>query len=240
MPRRPRIELPGVPMHLVHRGINRAAVFIDDHDRALYLELLGSLLGELDIGVHAYVLMTNHVHLLVSAPAAGLVSRAMCRLGQQYVPAFNRRYGRSGTLWEGRFKSCLVDSERYLLSVYRYVEMNPVRAAVVADPRDFAWSSVHGNLALRKDALLTPHPSFLAFVSGVAGRAAYSDLLSSALSEAELQSVRVHLRQERALGSVRFQRMVAETLNRPVAYRPRGRPRHGPAEEGGSSTRAAD
>jgi len=240
MPRRPRLDLPGVPVHLVQRGVNRAAVFIDDEDRTRYIELLDAALGTLGIGIHAYVLMTNHVHLLVSAPMAGSLSRAMCRLGPRYVPEFNRKYRRSGTLWEGRFKSCLVDSERYLLSVYRYIELNPVRAAMVADPEHYAWSSVHGNLGTRADPLLTPHSSFQAFVSGRMGRDAYREWLVSAVTDEELARVREHLRQERALGSQRFQAMVAESLNRPVQCPPRGRPRREPWARVDSSEPALD
>src|SRR5690348_9552586 len=108
MPRRPRLELPGVPMHATHRGVNRAAVFLDAGDFEAYRTELGDALAREGVAPHAYVLMTNHVHLLLSARRAGAISRAPCRLGRRYVPAFNRRYGRTGTLWEGRYKSCLV------------------------------------------------------------------------------------------------------------------------------------
>lgn len=232
MPRRPRLELPGVPMHVTHRGVNRAAVFLEVGDFEAYRSELGEALAREGIALLAYVLMTNHVHLLLSAHRAGAVSRALCRLGRRYVPAFNHRYGRTGMLWEGRYKSCLVDSDTYLLWVYRYIELNPVRAAVVADPQAYEWSSVHANLARRTDDLVTPHPVFAEF----AATHAYRDWLLAGVSDDELDAIRRYVRQERALGSARFQRMVAETLNRPVVCKARGRPsRQAPEEACGDS-----
>ena len=129
--RRPRLELPGTPLHITHRGVNRGATFIDDEDFAAYLQALEQTSREQCVAIHGYVLMTNHVHLLVSAQVAGAVSRMMQALGRRYVRPFNTRYSRTGTLWEGRYKSCLVDTGRYLLACLRYIELNPVRAAMV-------------------------------------------------------------------------------------------------------------
>lgn len=134
MPRQARLEIPGVPLHITQRGVNRCAIFLDDDDRRHYLCLLGESAAEHGLEIHTYVLMGNHVHLLVSSGESGQVSLAMRQLGQAYVTAFNRRHRRTGTLWEGRFKSCLVDSDRYLLTAYRYIELNPVRAAMVEKP----------------------------------------------------------------------------------------------------------
>ncbi|MBS0457219.1 MAG: transposase [Proteobacteria bacterium] len=231
MPRRPRLELPGVPLHVTHRGVNRAAVFLDDEDHATYRQFLREALAEHGIALHAYVLMTNHVHLLLTAPAPGRLSRAMSRLGQRYVPLFNRKHGRTGTLWEGRFKSCVVDSSGYLARVHRYIELNPVRAAMVADPEHYRWSSVHASVGTASDSLLTPHPAFLAIASDPAERGRlHRQWLREALHDDELRAIRIHLQQERALGSPRFQEMVEKTLNRPVAVRPRGRPPSTPAD----------
>ena len=225
MPRRPRLELPGVPMHLTHRGVNRAAVFHDADDREAYRAVLQECCASHGLAVHAYVLMTNHVHLLVSAQLVGSLSRAMSKLGQRYVPAFNRKHRRTGTLWEGRFKSCLVDSDHYLLTVYRYIELNPVRAAMVDVPEAYPWSSVHANLGLAKDGLVTPHAVFRDLAADAPSRCqVYRDWLRGGLSDLDLDAVRAHLRQERALGSPQFQSMVAKTLKRPVECRPRGRP----------------
>jgi putative transposase len=130
MPRRARLALDGVSTHLVQRGIDRSACFFCDDDRLHYLALLAELAPALGCAVHAYVLMTNHVHLLVT-PAHGTgLSQLMRQLNQRYVQAINRAYRRSGTMWEGRFRSCLVDSEAYVLACYRYIELNPVRAGM--------------------------------------------------------------------------------------------------------------
>ena len=160
--RRPRLELPGIPLHITHRGVNRGATFIDDEDFASYLQALDACARGQGVALYGDVLMTNHVHLLVSADVGGAVSRMMQALGRRYVRAFNARYRRTGTLWEGRYKSCLVDSDRYLLACLRYIELNPVRAAMVAQPWDYRWSSVHAHLGLWADVRLTPHPGYLA------------------------------------------------------------------------------
>ncbi len=226
MPRRPRLELPGLPLHVTHRGINRAATFLDEEDFIHYRRCLGDALAEQDIALHAYVLMTNHVHLLLTSPAAGRLSIAMSRLGQRYVPNFNRKHGRTGTLWEGRFKSCLVDSENYLLTVHRYIELNPVRAAMAGLPEDYRWSSVHASLAMTVDTIVTPHPTYVALHIDRSQRGLlYRTWLRQGLADEDVQAIRAHLQQERALGNPRFQAMVEKTLNRPVALRPRGRPR---------------
>ena len=226
MPRRPRLELPGVPLHVTHRGINRAATFLDDEDFIRYRQCLSDALVEQGVALHAYVQMTNHVHLLLTPSAPGHLSAAMSRLGQRYVPAFNRKHGRTGTLWEGRFKSCLVDSERYLLIVHRYIELNPVRAAMVASPEEYRWSSVQASLAITIDPIITPHASYLASGSDQAQRgAAYRAWLRQGMSDEDLHAIRSHLQQERALGHPRFQAMAEKTSNRPVSLRSRGRPR---------------
>lgn len=226
MPRRARLELPGVPMHVTQRGVNRGAVFVDDSDRRHYLHLLADALRAGPVALHAYALMGNHVHLLMTPGAAGAASALMHRLGQSYVAGFNRRHGRCGPLWQDRFKSCLVDSQRYLLSVYRYIDLNPVRAALVADPADYAWSSAQANLGVRASALaLVPHPEWLNLAGDAASRhAAYRQFLGAAVSNAELGAIRKHLAQQRAYGSQGFQTMVQERLGGPARCRPVGRP----------------
>lgn len=159
MPRRPRLELPGIPLHVTHRGVNRAATFLDDEDFSRYRQCLGDALAEQGIALHAYVLMTNHVHLLLTPPETGRLSVAMRQLGQRYVPAFNRRHRRTGMLREGRFKSCLMDTERYLLTVHRYIELNPVRAAMTAVAEEYRWSSVHASLGIFADPGITHYPA---------------------------------------------------------------------------------
>jgi putative transposase len=225
MPRRPRLELPGVPLHITQRGVNRTAVFIDSGDRHHYLSLLGSTFLQYNVELHAYVLMGNHIHLLASSPEVGAISCAMRKLHQCYVSAFNRRYRRTGTLWEGRFKSCLVASDRYLLTVCRYIELNPVRAAIVATPEEYRWSSVHAHLNALSDPIHTPHPVYLALDRDDAIRArAYRDWLYEAIDDDELAAIREHLKQQRALGDPCFQAMAEKTLNRSVCVRQQGRP----------------
>ena len=224
--RRPRLELPGIPQHITHRGVNRGATFIDDEDFAAYLQALEQVSRAHGVSIHGYVLMTNHVHLLVSAGIAGAVSRMMQALGRRYVRAFNARHGRTGTLWEGRYKSCLIDSDRYLLACLRYIELNPVRAAMVAQPWDCRWSSVHGHLGLRADPRLTSHAGYLALGRDAGEREmAYRGVLMEALSDDLIADIRSHMQQERALGSPAFRTMVEKALNRPVEVRPQGRPR---------------
>lgn len=225
MPRQARLEIPGVPLHITQRGVNRCAIFLDDEDRRHYLRLLGESAVSHGLRIHAYVLMGNHVHLLVSCDEMGEVSLAMRQLGQAYVTAFNRRHGRTGTLWEGRFKSCLVDSDRYLLTAYRYIELNPVRAAMVEKPEHHHWSSVHANLALCEDPLVTPHAHFIEMGITLQVRTeAYRAWLKQGVSDDELIAIRQHLQQERAFGSKRFQAMAEKTLGRPVRVRRPGRP----------------
>ncbi len=226
MPRQPRLELPGIPLHVTQRGVNRCAIFLDDEDRHHFRRLLRVACHKHEVAVHAYVLMDNHVHLLLNASRPGDVSRAMRVVGQTYVQSFNTRYRRCGTLWQGRFKSCLVDSDRYLLSVMRYIELNPVRAAMVNSAQDWRWSSVHTHLGLAGDPLLSPHPVYTALGADIAERAmAYVQWLKAGIEDQSLAAIRRYIAQERALGDERFQAMVEKTLNRPAACRPRGRPK---------------
>lgn len=143
MPRRPRLELPDTPLHVTQRGINKGAIFLDAEDRYHFRRLLHTAFRDHGIALHAFVLMDNHFHLLLTPETVGRLSRAMGWIGQSYVQAFNLRHGRCGALWQGRFTSCLVQSERYLLTVMRYIELNPVRAARVDAPESYRWSSVH-------------------------------------------------------------------------------------------------
>jgi putative transposase len=182
--------------------------------------------------IHAYVLMDSHVHLLISSEKVGSLSKAMRQVGQNYVSTFNHRYRRTGTLWEGRFKSCLVDSDRYLLTVYRYIELNPVHAAMVEMPEHYPWSSVHANLASRSDSIVTPHETFLAIAADRGQRAeAYRAWLRAGVSDDELTDIRQHIKQERALGGFRFQAMAEKTLGRSVIVRQQGRPRRQPTDK---------
>lgn len=225
MARLPRFDLPGIPQHVVQRGNNRLPCFLDDDDRVRYLQLLAEALPATGCQLHAYVLMDNHVHLLVTPSEAGAVGRMMQRLGRNYVAWFNRRHGRTGTLWEGRYKACLVDSEAYVLRCYRYIELNPARARLTDDPTSWRWSSCAINTGQRPRAGLAPHPSWLALGSTDAERAsAYRALLDQALDDDTLAEIRDYLQQQRALGRDAFRAMVETKTRRFAGTRPAHRP----------------
>lgn len=226
MARLPRLDLPRVPQHVVQRGNNRQACFSTDEDYLAYLGDLANAADHCGCEIHAYALMVNHVHLLVTGAERGAVSRMMQCLGRRYVVGFNARHRRAGTLWDGRFKSSLVDSKRYLFACHRYIEMNPLRAATVANPAEYRWSSYRRNALGESNRLVTPHPLYLQLGPDPAARqAAYRALLADALGEEELASIRVHVRQQKVLGTPRFQAEVGALLARNVVVRPRGRPR---------------
>lgn len=197
MPRPPRPDLAGVPQHVIQRGNDRQACFFHEDDRLTYLTLLREAALRHGCDVHAYVLMTNHVHLLVTPVEKGAVSRMMQTLGRNYVTHVNARYRRTGTLWEGRYKSCLVDSEDYVLACYRYIELNPVRAGMVETPSEYQWSSHRCNASdepnplvrNRGQSALSPTlgiaTAFLGrpIVNGPAGRAICSSIMRRNRSE---------------------------------------------------------
>ena len=226
MPRRPRITLPGVPLHLIQRGNNRQACSFADEDRRVYLDCLTDYAAESGCAVHAYVLMTNHVHLLLTPRTAEGAGQLMKRLGQRYVQYVNRRYRRSGTLWEGRFRSCLVQHEAYLLTCYRYIELNPVRAKMVERPGAHPWSSYHANARGKQDALITPHDSYLALDrDATRRRAAYRALVRRRLAPDLVDGLRRATNGNFAFGDERFQTEVAAKLGRRVTPGRPGRPR---------------
>lgn len=226
MPRRPRPDLADIPQHVVQRGNDRKACFFQDEDYRRYLSVLGEAAKRHACRLHAYVLMTNHAHLLVTPSEVGGVARMMQTLGRNYVSAVNTRYQRTGTLWEGRYKSCLVDSETYLLTCHRYIEMNPVRAGMVGCPRDYRWSSHLANATGAADPLLTPHPSYLALGAEPTTRQhVYRLLFDDALDDERAAEIRAYLQQQRALGSRRFQADIEEMLGRCMTVRPAHRPK---------------
>jgi putative transposase len=191
MPRSLRLILPGVAVHIVQRGNNRAACFRSDNDYLVYLAHLRQLSEKYGCAVHAYCLMTNHVHLLLTPAAAGACTGLMRDLGQRYVQYFNGRHERSGTLWEGRFRSCIAESARYVLGCYRYIELNPVRAGMVDHPTGYLWSSYAVNSGMRSDPLITPHPEYVAIATEPGSRySAYRGLFDERLDPALQQAIR--------------------------------------------------
>lgn len=161
MPRPPRVCPAGIAQHIIQRGHNRQNCFHCSHDFATYASILRTAVQRWNVAVHAWVFMSNHVHLLVTPLEDGAVSRLMHQLAGSYVRYYNTRYGRSGALWEGRFRSCLVQDDEYLLQCYRYIELNPVRAGMVQHPEEYHWSSYHSNARGAPSNLLTPHATYL-------------------------------------------------------------------------------
>ena len=160
MARKPRFNLPGIPQHIIQRGNNREPCFFDDADYIHYMENLHEAAVKNCAAIHAYVLMTNHVHILVTPGTEFSITHMMQDLGRKYVRHINRKYRRTGTLWEGRYKASLVDSEAYLLTCMRYIEMNPVRATMVERPGEYPWSSYSYNAYGNADQLVTGHPVY--------------------------------------------------------------------------------
>jgi len=179
MARLPRLVIPDIALHIRQRGVNRQDCFRTDGDRLVYLSRLREMAAATRCALHAYCLMTNHVHLLLTPPDEAACATLMKELSQCYVQYFNRRYERTGTLWEGRYRSCLVDSARYVLACYRYVEMNPVEAGMVRAPLAYSWSSHAENIGARTPDMLTPHPEYQALASTAeTRRAAYRALFA--------------------------------------------------------------
>lgn len=231
MPRQPRIDLPGIAQHVVQRGNDRQPCFFTGHDYLRYLADLRELAAQADVAIHAYVLMTNHVHLLMTPPQAGLIGRLMQALGRRYVRYVNDRHHRTGTLWEGRYKSCPVGERGYLLRCARYIELNPVRAAMVAAPGDHPWSSYRHTALGWDDPLVTPHAAWRQLAATPAARrAAWRDLVIQAVAPKETEAIRRHLQRQHAFGTDRFRRAIEAQLGRPCGPRRVGRPPKAPAQ----------
>jgi putative transposase len=215
MVRRPRFVLPGTPLHLIQRGNNRSPVLLATNELCTYRALLHAASLDAGCAIHAYVFMTNHVHLLVTPPDTGAAARFMKGLSQGYARWFNRHHRRTGTLWEGRYRSSVIDSERYLLVCSRYIELNPVRAGMVARPEDYPWSSFHGNAAGREDALLSPHPCYTALGGSPAERqAAYRALLAEELDPGHLDALRRATHTRTVFGPASVVASLEESLQR--------------------------
>jgi putative transposase len=203
--RRLRIDVPGVPQHVIQRGNNRSVCFYDDGDYVAYLEFLGRAIHKAGCSLHAYVLMTNHVHLLVTGHHVGSVGVMMQSLGRCYVRFINHQYRRTGGLWEGRYKSCLINSDRYLLTCYRYIEMNPVRSRMVHAPGHYAWSSYRHHVDERPDPLIEDHDLFLMLGNSPSVRAVrYRELFREPLDEMNVDRIRQNTNKGTVLGSTRL------------------------------------
>jgi len=191
MARHPRLVVPGVALHIRQRRVDGRACFAEESDYLVYLSNMRELAGKTGCAIHAYCLMTNHVHLLISPPDARSCASMMRDLGQRYVSYFNRRHTRSGTLWEGRFRSCLVESPRYVLECHRYIELNPVRARMVDAAAAYLWSSHRANVGEAVDPSLSEHEVLAAMAEERSDRLrAYRTFCGEAESEEFLAAVR--------------------------------------------------
>lgn len=236
MPRPRRIDLPGIPQHIVQRGNDRQPCFFTEADYLRYRTLLREAALREGCAVHAYVLMTNHVHLLLTPQQPHAVSRTLQSLGRRYVRYINDTHHRSGTLWEGRYKANLVDDGDYLLHCHRYIELNPLRAAMVADPREYRWSSHHALAFCDADPLVQPHSAYLALAADPETRQRlYRDMVMATVDPDDVNAIRLHLQRQHAYGSNRFRQAIETQLGRSVGPQKIGRPRKAKVEQRQSS-----
>ena len=190
MARLPRLTVPGYPHHVIQRGNNRQAIFASDHDYGALLELLAENAVRFEVAVHAYVLMSNHFHLLATPATVDGLPQMMQAVGRRYVRYFNDRQGRSGTLWEGRYRSTVIDTDRYLLACMVYLDLNPVRAGLVERPEQYPWSSHRHYLGLVQDKLVTPHSLLWALGNTPFAREErYAELVRTGLGAGQQQAL---------------------------------------------------
>jgi len=225
MPRKPRAYIPGIPCHVIQRGNNRDACFFAEDDYHFYLECLQEACLYNHVEVHAYVLMTNHVHLLMTPDSKEGISRVMQSLGRRYVQYINRAYQRCGTLWESRHKASPVNAEQYLLACYRYIELNPVAARMVAHPGEYPWSSYAVNACGKASELVTPHPVFLQLGTPEKARQAhYRALFSSPLRKDEIRAIRTAALFSVPLGNDQFREQIEKATGLTFGHPKRVRP----------------
>jgi len=226
MPRRPRVIVPNTPQHIIQRGNNRQACFYADEDYQFYLEWLKEYADKTECHINAYVLMMNHVHLLVSTKKAEALGALMKALGQRYTQYVNKMYKRSGTLWEGRYKSCPIQAETYLLACQRYIELNPVRANMVGHPAEYKWSSYATNAQGDKNLIIQPHAIYKALgLDAASRRAAYRELFRYSLDIGVVDEIRKATNGNYVLGNSKFAEQIASALGRRVIAGKSGRPK---------------
>ncbi|MDO9277187.1 MAG: transposase [Polaromonas sp.] len=226
MARQPRLTVPGYPHHVIQRGNNRQPIVLDDADRLRLLALLAEHAPRCRVALHAYVLMDNHFHLLATPETQEGLSQLMQAVGRSYVRYFNNRHGRSGTLWEGRYKSTLIETDRYLLACMVYIDLNPVRAGMVAEPAQYPWSSHRHFIGQGVDKLVTPHALLWNLGNTPFAReAAYRELVLAGVSPQQQEALTHAALSGWALGSETFLNSLQEGTLRRVAPGKRGRPR---------------
>lgn len=228
MARLPRFDIPGYAQHVIQRGINRSRVFFRQEDYLYYLSCLRDVASRYAIDTHAYALLPNHIHLLVTPRHKRALSRAMQVLGRKYVCHVNQRHARTGTLWEGRFRSTVVDGGEYLLTCQRYIELNPVRMGLVRLPANYPYSSFRYHVVGEPNELITPHPVYLALADSRERRcAAYRTLFEQPLDMEIVKELRRGTNQGWAVGRAVFKKEVEVAARRRAAPKPRGGRRPG-------------
>ena len=225
MPRRPRVFVPGLPVHVIQRGNNRGQVFFGPKDAQQYLDWLQEAGAEHGLSVHAYVLMTNHVHLLVSPETAHSLPRAMRHLNWRYARYVNDTQSRTGSLWEGRYRASLVEEDPYFFACSRYIELNPVRAGLAKTPADYRWSSFKANARAQTDPVVSPHDLYTALGGSPDARAAaYRALFDDAITDTKLDAIRDAVNGGWPLGAEAFAALISRHAGQPLTQRKRGRP----------------
>ncbi|MDH5572422.1 MAG: transposase [Gammaproteobacteria bacterium] len=224
MPRRKRIYLPGLPYHIVQRGNNREACFVEPENYQYYLELWKDCSKRYSVAVHAYCLMTNHIHFLITPEHSDSISRTMSVIGSRYAYYFNKTYKRSGTIWEGRHKSSLIQSDRYFLTCARYIELNPVAAGMVSKPEEYKWSSYLAN-AWGRESSLVPHDEYLKLGSDIKKRCfAYREIFRHHLSEHDIHLIERASEYCCPLGDDHFCHQIEARYGIKLGHSARGRP----------------
>ena len=225
MPRKPRFFLPDVPVHVVQRGHSREAVFFEENDYLVYQRWLKEAAKRYHVDIHAYVLMTNHIHILATAHDKSGITRMMQYVGRYYVPYINHTHGTSGTIWEGRYKASLIHDEEYLLKCMRYIELNPVRANMVRSPGQYRWSSFRCNGQGKADELVKPHAIYKSLGrTGQSRMEAYKALFQIHLDKGVVDDIRATLHTGTPLGSECFRNRIEVELKCKVGQSRRGRP----------------
>jgi putative transposase len=225
MARLPRYFVKGVPLHIILRGNNREPIFGNDEDCQFFKESLLDAAKRHELSIHAYVFMTNHIHLLASPGTEESVPKTMQSIGRRYVQYFNFRYKRTGTLWEGRYRATVVDAEDYLFECMRYIELNPARAGMVAHPVDYAWSSYQANAHGKSDELVTAHSLYRRLAKqGDERLGAYRALFKVPMERHVIEAIRDCTNKGWALGGGRFQAKIERLTERRAMPLPKGRP----------------
>ena len=226
MARLPRVVLAGYPLHIMVKGHNSQPIFFSDEERRSYLEWLRDAAREYDLAIHAYALMPNHVHILATPKTELSASRVMQSVGRRYAQMFNRVHGTTGTVWEGRYRSCLVDPDTFFLLCQKYIEQNPLRAGLVQKPEDWHWSSYRHHVGAETIPWISDHPSYWALANTPFERQlTWQKSVLDSLNRVDLEKVSSHLNFGWPLASDQLLKQLSQKISRPLAPRRAGRPK---------------